>query len=79
MIYMTYFEYINQLVTEFHDKKADAQKAYDALIQSRNYLDRSKRAAYLAQVNDCCAVADLAECLMQDILAGLISPFEPID
>jgi hypothetical protein len=75
---MTYFEYFNQLVNEFLMKKADAQQLFEAQIRTGN-LNRTKTDIYLERVNECLALADLAEGIMHDLLAGQVSPFEQID
>jgi hypothetical protein len=76
---MTYLEYVDYLINEFSQKKADTFEMYDGLLRSKGYLDRYETDIYLGRVNDCHALADQAELVMRGILNGSICPFDPID
>jgi hypothetical protein len=76
---MTYFKYINHLVTEFSQKRIGVQYSLENLLLMSNHPDPVETKSHLQRVKECHAAADLVESVMLGILDGSICPFDEID
>jgi hypothetical protein len=76
---MTNLEYAKLLVNKFQLKKAETLNLYENEIKLKDILDPLETDVYLARVEECHMLANLAERMMQNLLNGSILPYDQID